>query len=809
MEGTSSVTGVSTPTGNGGVGDQEFEARIDSVKVGVWLSLIVSVGSALYALETWGRPNRPLILAVIGLGLLSVPLIKALPLERIVRGPHRDLFFAAWSIADLVLIATIAALDGGSDSAYMLLLVLPFLFASLSYPTKWTALVGAVALAAVLIVGLGVGGGFPFSGFGLFAGTCVALLAAWEARNQLRQRGQLAATASALLRSEESSRLQAHQQRAVARFGQQALEGADTDELAREASRILTDVLAIEFGGVLKLLPTGDELLLVSAVGLPEELVGKARVPADYRSQSGYALATGRATVVNDWRTETRFRQSALQATQGMKSAAIILIKGKEQPFGVIGAGSQVQNRFVQEDVDFMQAIANILANAIERRRTEERVQHEALHDPLTGLPNRSLFLDRLQHALSAAARRQTAIAVLFLDLDEFKLVNDSMGHEAGDEVLAAVAPRLEQALRPGDTVARFGGDEFAVLAEDVGNEHGAIRIAERIAEALTRSFVLREREHFVSASIGIAIGNGAEKPEALIRDADSALYRAKEHGRGGYEIFDEVMRSRVIKHMQTENDLRRALQREELLFHYQPVVRLHDGSIACLEALLRWDHPERGVIGPLAFIPVAEESRLIVPIGRWAIEQACRQAAAWQDLQPDAAPVSVAVNLSARQLADPELISHIEGSIRANGIEPSTLWLELTESTVRDDTAYVERTLGALERLGVRLVLDDFGLGFSSLGYLKQLPLSMVKLDRTFVQNVTDSTYDAAIVRAVSDMAETIGIGVVAGGVETEEQVRVARDLGCGYAQGFHFVEPVPATSVERLLAGPIPIAR
>jgi diguanylate cyclase (GGDEF)-like protein len=803
------VTGVNQPAGPGGVRDQEVEARLDSVKVGIWLSVIVSVGGALYALETWDRPNRPLILAVIGLGLLSVPLIKALPLGQIVRGPHRDLFFAAWSIADLALIATIAALDGGSHSAYMMLLVLPFLFASLSYPTKWTALVGAVALAAVLMVGLGVGGGFPFAGFGLFAGTCVALLAAWEARNQLRQRRELAATASALLRSEESSRLQAHQQSEVARFGQQALEGADTDELAREASRILTKVLDIDFGGVLKLLPGGDELLLVAGIGLPEEMIGEARVPTDYRSQSGYALATGNAVVVNDWTTETRFQQSALQREQGMQSAAIILIKGKEEPFGVIGAGSRELHGFTEADVNFMQAIANVLANAVERRRTEERTQHEALHDALTGLPNRSLFLDRLEHALSVAARRRTAIAVLFLDLDQFKLVNDSLGHAAGDELLAAVAPRLEQALRPGDTVARFGGDEFAVLAEDVGDERGATRIAERIAELLARPLILREREHFVSASIGISIGTGAEEPEALIRDADSALYRAKDHGRGGYEIFDEVMRSRVIEHMQTENDLRRALQREELLLHYQPVVRLHDGSIASMEALLRWDHPERGLIGPLALIPVAEESRLIIPIGRWAIEQACRQAAAWQELQPDSAPVSVAVNLSGRQLADPELIPHIEGSIRANGIEPSTLWLELTEGTVLDDTAYVERTLGALDRLGVRLVLDDFGVGFSSLGYLKRLPLSMVKLDSTFVENVTASAYDAAIVRAVSDMAETIGIGVVAEGVETEEQVRVARELGCGYAQGFHFAEPVPASSVGRLLAGPTPIAR
>ena len=285
---------------------------------------------------------------------------------------------------------------------------------------------------------------------------------------------------------------------------------------------------------------------------------------------------------------------------------------------------------------------------------------------------------------------------MLFLDLDQFKLVNDSLGHAAGDELLAAVAPRIEEALRPGDTVARFGGDEFAILAEDIGNERGATRIAERIAEALARPFVLRGREHFVSASVGIAIGAGTEPPESLIRDADSALYRAKERGRGGYEIFDEVMRSRVIEHMQIENDLRRAIQREELELHYQPVIRLRDGAIVAMEALLRWNHPS-AACGPLAFIPVAEESRLIVPIGRWAIEQACRQAAAWQQLSPDAAPVSVAVNLSGRQLADPHLLSHLEGSIRANRIDPSSLWLELTETTLFDDTILVERTLDSL----------------------------------------------------------------------------------------------------------------
>ena len=797
------------PAGAGDVGEQEIESRLASVKVGLWLSVVVCLGSALYAVDTWDRPNRVFILAAIGVGLLSAPLVHALPWERIVRSRHREAIFAAWSLADILLIATIAALDGGSQSAYMLLLVLPFLFAALSYPPRTIAAVGVAALIASLSVGFGVSGGFPLAGFGLFAGACVALLAAWEARNQATGRRRLAETAAALSRSEESSRLQARQQREVARFGQLALEGMAIDQLAMEATRILAGVLDVHYGVVFKLMPNGEELLLVATTGLDEEMVGTALIPAGFRSQSGYALAVGTATVVNDWESEKRFQQSQLQRSEGVRSAAIVLIKGEGRPYGVFGAASRRQHDFSQEDVNFMQALANVLANAIERRRTEEQTQHEALHDPLTGLPNRNLFLDRLQHTLSVAARRETPIAVLFLDLDQFKLVNDSLGHAAGDELLAAVAPRIEEALRPGDTVARFGGDEFAVLAEDVGNERGATRVAERIAEALARPFILREREHFVSASVGIAIGEGKEAPEALIRDADSALYRAKEHGRGGYEIFDEVMRSRVIEHMQIENDLRRAIQYEELELHYQPVVKLSDGSVVAMEALLRWNHPDHGMVGPLAFIPVAEESRLIVPIGRWVIEQACRQAALWQQLNPDAAPVSVAVNLSARQIADPDLLSHIEGSVRANRIDPSTLWLELTESTLLDETTFVERTLEALKGLGVRLVLDDFGVGFSSLGYLKRLPLSMIKLDRSFVENLADSSHDAAIVRAVSEMADTIGIGVVAEGVETEDQVLMASALGCGFAQGFHFAEPVPAAHIERLLEQPMPAIR
>ena len=423
------MLGDRTSPGGGELGEQQVESRLASIKVGIWLSVVVCLGSALYAVHEWHRPNRVLILAAIALGLLTAPLVRALPLERIVRSRHSELLFVAWSVADILLIATIAGLDGGSHSPYMLLLILPFLFAAMSYPPRTIAAVGIADLVAFFGVAFGVGGGLPLTGFGLFAGACIALLGAWEARNQSGQRAELTETAAARLLSEETSRRQAHQQREVARFGLLAIEGAHIDELAREASRILTGVLEIDFGGVLKLLPSEDELLLVAAEGLPKEMIGEARVPADLRSQSGYALAAGKSVVVEDWREETRFLQPDLQRSQGMQSAAIILIKGHGRPYGVIGAGSRVPHRFSQEDVSFMQAIANVLANAIDRRAAEQRTQHEALHDPLTGLPNRNLFLDRLEHALSVAQRRGTPVSVLFLDLDQFKLVNDSLGH--------------------------------------------------------------------------------------------------------------------------------------------------------------------------------------------------------------------------------------------------------------------------------------------------------------------------------------------------------------------------------------------
>jgi diguanylate cyclase (GGDEF)-like protein len=780
--------------------EQEIQLRLTSVWVGIWLSVIVSLGAEIYALATWGQPNRGLILILTTLGLLSAPLVQRLPIERIVRSSKRELFFICWTTADIFFIAGVAALDGGTESPYALLLVLPFLFGALSYPLWVTSLIGVIAVATYITVAITAGGGFAYSGFGAFALLCVATMGSWEARNQARRRKELAGTADALRSSEEASRLQARQQEEVARFGQLALGGTDIDRLQDEAVTLLKRVLEIDLAAVLKLLPGEDEFEVVASVGPSPK---HTRVPTGYESQAGYTLATGTPTVVADWAEEERFRRPGVLA--GMVSGLTVLIKGDDRPYGVLGMQSRVQRDFSTEDVSFMQALANVLANAIERRTSEERTRHEALHDPLTGLANRNLFLDRLEHALAQKRRREGSVAVLFLDLDQFKMVNDSLGHAAGDELLAAVAPRIQGAIRPGDTVARFGGDEFAVLAEDISSERDATRVAERIAESLTRPFVLRGREHFASASIGISIGTGSEQPEALIRDADAALYRAKERGRGGYEIFDEVMRSRVIDHMQTENDLRGALQRHELELHFQPIINLRDGSIVLLEALLRWQHPERGLLAPAAFIPVAEESRLIVPIGRWVIEEACRSAAEWQALDPDGPPVGVSVNLSARELADPELLSFVRAALAESGIDPSTLRLELTESTLLEETETPEVGLEGLTDLGVRLILDDFGTGFSSLGYLKRLPLSGIKLDRAFVENLTEDGEDAAIVRAVTDMASALGLEVCAEGVETAEQLAVVRELGCTHAQGFHFSQPLPADGIHEQLGAPV----
>jgi len=432
----------------------------------------------------------------------------------------------------------------------------------------------------------------------------------------------------------------------------------------------------------------------------------------------------------------------------------------------------------------------------------EDDIRYQAAHDPLTGLPNRALFLDRLRGALAEPAAE---LAVVLLDIDNFKLVNDSLGHGAGDELLTRIAPRLRTVLRAGDMIARFGGDEFVMLIEEIADEASAARTAERIVAAFDAPFDLAAGEHFAKVSVGVAIASQpGTTPTSMLRDADAALYQAKAKGRARSEVFNQAMHARTVARLSIENDLRRALEHDELFVVYQPVVSLHDGSIDSVEALLRWQHPKRGLISPLEFIPVAEESGMIEPIGRWVLESACAQAAQWERERPDAAPVGISVNLSIRQFMARDLEGTVARALGAAAIDPSSLCLEITESVLMREPETVSKTVQRMAGLGVRFLLDDFGTGYSSLAYLGELPIDGVKIDRSFVQTLNSSERTAAITRAILRMAQALSIDVIAEGVETELQIEALRALGCNRAQGFYFSRPVVPELIPELLAAP-----
>jgi diguanylate cyclase (GGDEF)-like protein/PAS domain S-box-containing protein len=444
------------------------------------------------------------------------------------------------------------------------------------------------------------------------------------------------------------------------------------------------------------------------------------------------------------------------------------------------------------------------LGQFLERKLAEQALAYQALHDPLTGLPNRALFLDRLRVSLAQSRRRSSTVAVLFLDVDNFKVINDSLGHRAGDELLSMVATRITDTLRPGDTIARFGGDEFVVIADQIEGIEDAVLIAERIASTFTDPFALALGEHFVTASIGIALSAGnSPDAEDLIRSADSAMYRAKERGRGHYEVFDELMHARMLGRLRTEKDLRAAIRRDELMLYYQPVVDLPTRSIVGVEALLRWNHPERGVLAPGEFIGLAEENGLILPIGRWVLHEACRQAAEWRRSRPGAPPLSVSVNVSALQATHGSLDRVIEEVLLETGADARMLRLELTESVLLEESESLHVTLRNLGVQGVPLVLDDFGTGYSALGYLHRFPIQGLKIDRSFVDGIELDRKRTAIAQAVIDIARALDIEVVGEGVESSAQATLLHQLGCNYAQGFHFARPAPAAQITRLLAG------
>src|SRR5919112_1592970 len=483
--------------------------------------------------------------------------------------------------------------------------------------------------------------------------------------------------------------------------------------------------------------------------------------------------------------------------------------QGSEEAHGEAALGSDSAPRYYDIVISSLQArnLARAgrlisLRDITERKGLEQRLMQQALHDPLTGLPNRSLFMNRLEHALAPGRRRDSRVAVLFMDLDNFKFVNDSLGHEAGDQLLVAVSRHVQPCLRAEDTIARLGGDEFAILIEDVKYTSEPAYVAERIVEELQAPFTVVHQPVVITPSIGIAIGSKQDSPEHLLREADLAMYRAKEDGKARHRVFDPSMEYETTERLRLENDLRRALQRDEFRVHYQPVVHLETSRIVGMEALLRWEHPERGVILPDDFVPLAEEIGLIIPLGRWVLREACRQAHRWQKRYPAEPPLSMGVNLSTRQLWDSDLVEDVEGLLRETGLNPECLILEITESAVVGAEEHRIGTLRSLRALGVRFALDDFGTGYSSLSYLKRLPVSLLKIDRSFVERIGQDAEDKVLVTGIVYVASALGLSVVAEGVETPQQLELVESLGCELGQGHYFSEPVSSEAAEELLA-------
>ncbi|MFN8040463.1 MAG: PAS domain S-box protein [Acidimicrobiales bacterium] len=448
-----------------------------------------------------------------------------------------------------------------------------------------------------------------------------------------------------------------------------------------------------------------------------------------------------------------------------------------------------------------LEFVSAVFRDITERKAFERRLEHEATHDPLTGLPNRTLLLDRLDLALARSRRRGRGVGVLFCDLDHFKVVNDSLGHSAGDRLLVDVADRLQHQLRPGDTVSRFGGDEFVILCEDVDGPDPAVRLAERVEEAMAAPFRLGEEDLHLGVSIGIAIGEpGTGDPEALIRDADAAMYRAKAKGRQRHQVFEVDMWEQAVDRLDLENALRRALGRGELELRYQPIVDLRTGLVDGVEALLRWRHPQRGLLAPDEFIGVAEETGVIVSMGDWVLTEACCQLVGWDEQRGDGSegpPLTMAVNLSGRQLDHPDLVGHVQRALETSGLAADRLHLEITESELMDDVEGSQATLEQLRSLGVHLAVDDFGTGYSSLSYLKRFPVDRLKVDRSFVDGLGTDPEDTAIVTAIVRLAHSLGLEATAEGVETEAQRTALADLGCDRAQGYLLATPLPADEV------------
>ncbi len=593
----------------------------------------------------------------------------------------------------------------------------------------------------------------------------------------------------------------------IADFGRQALADPDPEALLAQAVRILSEALDFEYCKILELDSNGRDLILKAAVGWPEEAIGQAMTHADADTQSSRVLELGQPLVVQNFAEEAEPSRSELAREHRILSGVSVLIPGPQTPYGVLGVHAVRAHSVTPDVVRFVQSMANIIATALTRRNANEKLAYLTQFDVLTGLPNRTLFRDLLAQSIARAERNEKKLAVLVLNLDGFKLVNNSHGFGTGDRLLVQVAQRLTACVRAGDVVCRMTGDEFGIILSDLARAEDAAHIVQHVLHTLSLPLEFSGGETFLSASAGISLyDSDSDQADELIRNAEIAMYRAKEQGRNRCQFYAPRMNQRVLERMQLQSSLRRAIERDEFHLEYQPKVSREQGRICGAEALLRWNHPERGAVSPAEFIPVLEETGLILTVGLWVLESACAQLRQWREAGIEMPPL--AINLSARQFQQEDLDVRMRDIMAAYGVPPQQIELEITESMLMQDPRQSVKILRKLKQLGVLLSVDDFGTGYSSLAYLKQFPLDALKIDRGFISEITQNQDDAAIALAIIDLAHNLGLKVVAEGVETEAQGRFLVRHGCDALQGFHFSRPIGPDAFARLLQQGNPLA-
>jgi diguanylate cyclase (GGDEF)-like protein len=619
-----------------------------------------------------------------------------------------------------------------------------------------------------------------------------------------------------MLRLVENERRQADQNaRLVAELQERQLLLGKLSRIQRSISARapIHDVLKAIVAGAYELL--GDEvvglrlvdaedprfMVMVESMGLDEDLASRLERNRVGEGAGGRAIVEDQLVVIENYETAPGTIKAL--AGKSLKSAMAAPVHEDGRAVGSLVVATYADRHYSESEQEMLVAFADHASLALVDARTVAAMEHQAFHDSLTGLPNRALLLDRLDHALRRARREVGAgVAVLFIDLDRFKVVNDSLGHTAGDELLAAAARRIAACVRDVDTAARLGGDEFAIILEDSEDNVGPEVIVERVLEALRAPFEVAGHTMIVGATIGVAVSrNGAEDAMEMLRNADLAMYRAKAAGGGTRAVFEPSMHAEVMRRMSIEGELDQAISGRQFVLHYQPIVDLHTEAVTGVEALLRWHHPQRGLVAPADFIPLAEETGQIVAIGRWVVDEAARMAEHWQQLRPPGAPLNVSLNLSPRQLQAAELVDDFRAAIDRHHVDPGLLVVELTESILLLDTEATLEKLTELKALGLRLAIDDFGTGYSSLGYLRRFPIDVLKVDRSFVDGISRSGEASALAAAVVDIGRTLHLDTVAEGIESAEQLAGLREMRCKLGQGFLFARPMPAAELERML--------